>query len=110
MTYEVSIEAGVAVDLVDQGDRLLDELESAADGLEREPTLRGNEDTGQVQVVLTLDAQDGRDAHDAALEVWDAWWEECFGDATSPVLHITAKPVRGRAAARAEEELETADA
>jgi hypothetical protein len=115
MDYEVTIESRVPGAVLEDAERFLEELATAGDGLDREPTLGVDEPRRQVLATIAVDAADGRDAHDAALEVFDAAWAEAFGDATTPILAIRCRPASEAALAAAaeadeEEELEPADA
>lgn len=104
MMYVVGIEARCYGDPDVDWMALLDALEGV------DADLRPNVSPGENQMLLAqlqVDASDGRDAHDAALEVYDEAWETAFpGMAPGPVLVIKCLPgqMAGQAAGRAEED------
>jgi hypothetical protein len=93
--FTVNIEARFPGELEENAELLRVALESQAEGMDAFPTLSLAEESRGVLVALALPADDGRDAIQQGLELFDAAWDSGLGDlAPSRVLAVRAAPVR----------------
>lgn len=94
MNYQVSVEAKVSGDLLDDADLLTAAIEEVAPGLVPEPAIQGNQEMRMLRLVFVLDAQSGIDAHEEGFAVWRSAWDHAFPEmGETEALAITARPM-----------------